>query len=89
MSQKTFRSFNNDLSMNTKAYILLCFILLFLTFTTNTNTVGYAFMTIIALFIVLLIENFLIIASLHPNIWKTIKWTIFFIIVLLVLIGSS
>jgi len=87
MIQKALDKFNNDLSRNTKAFVLLAISLVSLEYIFKPLQEGYALTALIAVFLVLLAENLFIVTSKFPYAWNLIKWTVLFILIMLILIG--
>jgi len=77
-----------DLSRNTKAYVLLALILVSLEYMFRPMEEGYALIALLAVLGVLLVENFVLFIDHFPRAWNFIKWFILLILTLLILIGS-
>lgn len=88
MSFKKFKEFNNNVSWNSKFYVLLvvCFMLFVWIFQDNSST--YAAPAMMAIVVVLLVDFGIRYFVEHPRIWMSVRWIIFLLVMLLVLIGA-
>lgn len=85
----TLKSFNQDLSWNTKFYVLLASIMLvFAFFTEDTNNLllgGSA----LALLSVWIVDYYKIVSRNYPKMWRIVKLIIISSLVILIILGNS
>jgi len=82
-----FRSFNKEISWNTKFYVLLAFCMILFSYLMNGTETGLFVGAVISLIIVLMVDLYLILSKRYTKTWRIIKIIIVLIIVALTLIG--
>ena len=85
---KSFKSFDKEISWNTKFYVLLAFFMAFFAFLHGGYDDTALFTgSVLALCIVLLVDYYKIISSQYPQIWRVIKQIVIGLVILLTLLG--
>lgn len=82
-----FKSFDKELSWNTKFYVLLALSMLGLSFIADGTELGIFIAAIISLVLVLALDLYLILSNKYSRSWRIIKIVIVIIIITLTLIG--
>jgi len=82
-----FKSFDKEVSWNTKFYVLLAFCMIFFSYFMNGTETGIFVGAIISLIVVLLVDLYLILSKRYSSSWRIIKIILVIIIVALTLIG--
>jgi hypothetical protein len=89
METDSFEKFEKGLGWNTKVVVLMAAIIVIMTYLLNNNEIGFTVASVCALFVVLLIENFSILAHRFPKLWMVLKWIIIWCIIILTLAGFN
>jgi predicted PurR-regulated permease PerM len=89
MRYKSFKEFNKNLSWNTKFYVLLACAFIFFIWMLQYTESSYALPAALALMLVLMVDYAIKYFVKHPRVWNTLRWIIFFLLILLVLIGAN
>ena len=82
-----FESFNKEVSWNTKFYVLLAFSMVVFSYLMKDTETGLFVGAIFSLFLVLIVDFYLILSKKYTKSWKVIKIILVMIIVALTLIG--
>ena len=84
---KIRKTFHNQISWNTKFYVLLAFCTVFFSFLMKNTEAGLFAGAVVSLLVVLLLDLYLILSSKYTRSWKIIKYILVLVIVALTLIG--
>lgn len=87
MNQKTIRSIDKDLTLNTKLFILMTFMLLLFSFWMDYNDSSFVLAITVTLIIVLGVEYYFVLKNKYPAAWHLLKWMLLFILITLISIG--
>lgn len=82
-----FKSFNKEISWNTKFYVLLAFCMVVFSYFMNNTETGLFVGAVFSLVVVLAIDLYLILSKKYTKSWKVIKIVLVMLIVALTLIG--
>ena len=82
-----FKSFNKEISWNTKFYVLLAFSMIVFSYLMKGTETGLFVGAVFSLLLVLIIDFYLILSKRYSKSWKVIKIIMVIIIVALTLIG--
>ncbi len=85
----TFKKFNQDISWNTKFYVLLAAIMVVFAFLSEGNDYSLIVGSIIALLVVWIIDYYVIVSRRYPKIWRIIKIAVISTLVILIILGNS
>ena len=84
-----FKTFHNEVSWNTKFYVLLAFCMVLFSYFMNDAELGLMVGAVVSLFIVLFVDLYLILSKRYSKSWKVIKYILLLIIIALLLIGFT
>ena len=84
-----FKSFDKEISWNTKFYVLLAFGMVLFSYIMNGTETGIFLGAIISLLAVLILDFYLILSKRYSSTWRIIKIILVIIIVALTLIGFT
>lgn len=87
MNDKTIKSIDRELTLNTKLFILMTFLILLFSYWFDYNDFTFVFATMLALIVVLAVEYYLIMVNKYPATWHFMKWVSLFILMALIMIG--
>lgn len=82
-----FKSFDKEVSWNTKFYVLLAFCMVLFSYLMKGTETGIFIGAVISLLLVLLLDFYLILSRKYSKSWRIIKIILVMIIVALTLIG--
>lgn len=82
-----FKSFNKEVSWNTKFYVLLAFCMILFSYFMKDTQTGLLVGAFFSLLLVLILDFYLILSKKYTKSWKVIKIILVMIIVALTLIG--
>lgn len=87
MNNKTFKTIDKDLTLNTKLFILMTFLLLLFTYWFGFNDASIVAGSLFSLCIVLAVEYYFVLTQKYPTVWHVLKWVFLFILITLISIG--
>lgn len=87
MNNKTISSIDKDLTLNTKLFILMTFLVLLFSYWMDFNDYTFVFASVLALIVVLAVEYYFVLVNKYPATWHLLKWIFLFILITLITIG--
>lgn len=87
MKNNIFKTFNNQVSWNTKFFVLLAFCMVLFSYILGGSETGVFIGAVVSLLLVLIVDMYLILSKRYNKSWKVIKIILVLIVLALTLIG--
>lgn len=87
MNNKTISSIDKDLTLNTKLFIMMTFLVLLFSYWMDFNDFTFVFASLLSLIAVLMVEYYFVLVNKYPETWHMLKWIVLLLILVFIIIG--
>lgn len=89
MERKTWKEFHYDLRWSTRIYTLAAVLVIGFSYVFNAWSTNWTMTIVAAIAGILFVESFAYYFAHHPKAWKSMRWVLALIILMMILLGAT